>query len=26
MVVELPPPEGIGFALRDRIRRAAGVS
>jgi L-threonylcarbamoyladenylate synthase len=24
--VEMPPAEGIGFALRDRIRRAAGVS
>lgn len=24
--VEMPPAEGIGFALRDRIRRAAGIS
>jgi len=24
--VEMPPAQGVGFALRDRIRRAAGVS
>jgi hypothetical protein len=24
IVVELPPAEGIGYALRDRIKRAAG--
>jgi hypothetical protein len=26
IVIEVPPAEGIGYALRDRIRRAAGVS
>jgi hypothetical protein len=26
IVVEVPPAEGIGYALRDRIRRAAGAS
>ncbi|MGC9490793.1 MAG: L-threonylcarbamoyladenylate synthase [Thermovirgaceae bacterium] len=26
IVIEVPPAEGIGYALRDRIRRAAGIS